>query len=183
MSSEKDNDMDIFNHIKSIIKEKEKSPYSLLKKFYEYLCIFLWLLGFASIIAVIYAISLDYTWMEIMFMWLSIALLFGVPILAHEFSIIWIYSRTPRFPILGHVPSVEAWWKKGPYLACVRFAGSGVAYWVVATIPQLRSAIESLPLGRLSFPIILVVAIILPFIIWLFMSLLAWKSRRDPFGP
>ena len=169
--------------IVSIIKEKENSPYAKLRKIYGYLNGLIVLLGIAVAIGAIHATAHQETLAQKLMIWLSIVLLFYLPWIAHSISIVSIDLKTPTFPIVGLPSGKAASRLKGPYLACVGFAASGVACWIVATVPQLDTAIKALPLGWLYLPVMLVAAVMVPFMIWLLMSALAWRARKDPFGP
>lgn len=173
----------MFDEMVAIIKKKEKSPYAKLRKLYGYLCGLILLMGIAVAIGALYITAQEEALPSKLMIWGSIAILFGVPSIAHWFSITWIDLKSPSPPVLGFADSGAASLRKGPYLACFGFIASGAACWIVAEVPQLRSAIEALPLGWLYLPAILALAVILPFVIWLAMSILAWRARKDPFGP
>ena len=171
-----DSDKRLFDEIAAIIKKKEKSPYAKLRRLYGYLCGLMLLLGLAVAVGALFTSQPPMAW-------LGVALLFGLPCIAHFFSLVWIDAKTPGFPLFGVTGSGRPSLLNGPYLACFGFAASGAACRVVATVPRLGLATRALPLGWLYLPILWGVAVILPFALWLALCVLAWRARRDPFGP
>ena len=178
-----DNDGNMLDEIVDIIKKKKESPYAKLRKCYGYLYGIMLLICFAVVIGVLYSIIQDKTIALKPMMWLSVLLVFGVPIIAHSISIFLIDYYTTSFSLIDPSYSGKFNLLKGPYLACLGFVISGIICLVVAKIPLLHSAIETLQLGWLYLPVMLAVAVVIPFVLWLVMSILAFLNRKDPFGP
>ena len=175
-----------YKDVISVVREKGKSPYAKLIKWYGYLNALLLLLCiFAAIgaLCVTLASATEETTSQKLMMWLSAALLFLLPCIVHSLSILYINLNKSNFPILGITNYGKSELKKGPYLAFFGFIISGVCCLIVAAVPKLHSAVELLPLGWLYLPVMMVVTVIIPFIIWLILSVLTWRARNNPLGP
>ena len=176
-------DRHMLDEIRGIRKTKENALYAKLRKWYVYLNILLFLLGIAAAGGALYITVIEGTPVPKLMVWLSIVLLFVLPCIAHGVSIFLIRVYSPSFPLLGITNYEQSVLLKGPYLASLGFIVSGIVCLLIMKIPQLDSAIKAMPLGTLYVPVIFIFAVVVPFIIWLVMSILAFKARKDPFGP
>ena len=137
--------------------------YSALERLYLLLFGIVALLGYIGLIAALAALNEEASAAQYIYQGLGITLLCLIPILAHHYSAV--------FLMLGEC-----------FPACIGFLFSGAAYLTIRLCPPIKAAVNMLPMACLCQRLALILAVILPFVLWLAILVVVWRGRKGPYG-